>query len=263
MAATLVTGGLTGLGSDVARAMLARGERPRILTHRPGATPPEGASLAVGDLRDGAGLVTALAGAATVIHCASDAREADFATEIEGARNLTRLASAAGVAHLLYISIIGVDRSDYPYYAAKRQAERSIEAGATPWTILRAAQFHHLVYGLLRSWDDGAGALRVPPDMRFQSVARHEVAKRLVELADAGPAGYALPMRGPETLTIAAMAAAYLAALGRAGSVEIIPAEVAAPSVFRTGVNLVVDEAPATRGHETWAEFLRGQGAGG
>ena len=173
---------------------------------------------------------------------------------------LLAMSPAASGAHLIYISIIGVDRSAYPYYAAKRQAERIIESGAASWTILRAAQFHDLVYGLLASWDAGdtsdTGALRVPPDMRFQSVARAEVAARLVALAQGAAAGYAPPMRGPETLTIGEMARGYLAALGRVEAVEPIPAAQAQPSVFRTGVNLLDDGAPATLGRQTWTEWL-------
>ena len=259
MAMILVTGGAGGLGSDVVRALLARGEAARIFTHRADVTSPEGAELAHGDLRTGEGLEAALRSVSTVIHCASSAREPDFATEIQGARHLTRATKAAEVAHLVYISIVGVDRSQYPYYAAKREAERIFEAGETPWTILRATQFHHLVYALLRGRDDGSARLTVPPGMRFQSVARHETAARLIELAHMAPSGYAPPLRGPETLTIAEMARAYLAALGRAASVETAPAEGAPDSPFRTGVNLVPEDAPATRGQQTWAEFLRGK----
>lgn len=258
MALTLVTGGLGGLGGDVVSALLARGDPPRILTHRADATPPAGTALVVSDLRTGDGLEAALAGVTTIIHCASNSREPDFATEIEGARTLTRLAAATS-AHLLYISIIGVDRGDYPYYAAKRRAERIIEQGGAPWTILRASQFHDLVYGLLAGWDGGSGVLRVPPDMRFQSVARAEVASHLIALAGAAPAGYAPPMRGPETLTIEAMAEAYLAALGRGDDIETLAPEAAPPSVFRTGVNLLADDAPAAVGWETWAAHLHGR----
>lgn len=258
----LVTGGLGGLGSDVTRALVARGAAPRALTHRAAAAPPPGATLVVGDLRDGAGLAEAVDGVSTIIHCASSARDADFATERAGARILSLLA-AASRAHLIYISIIGVDRSDYGYYAAKREAETIIEQSGASFTILRASQFHSLVYGLLRSWDTGAGGLRVPPDMRFQSVDRVEVAARLVALADGPAAGYAAPMRGPETLEMAAMASAYLTALGRADEpVEALDPASAPPSVFRTGVNLLPEDAPATTGCETWATYLRDRSQG-
>jgi uncharacterized protein YbjT (DUF2867 family) len=211
----------------------------------------------MGDLRDGAGLAEALMGVSTVIHCASNAREPDFATEIQGAQNLRESAREAGVAHLIYISIVGVDRSEYPYYVAKREAERIFASGATPWSILRAAQFHDLVYTLLRQQDNGAAPLRVKPNMRFQSVAREEVAMRLIELADAAPAGYAPPMRGPETLIIEDMARTYLATLGRMKVVDTLPMDDTPLSPFQTGVNLVPDDTLATLGRQTWGEYLR------
>lgn len=257
MAHILVTGGASNLGADIVRELLARGDGARILSSREHATVPEGAELAVGDLREGSGLDAALAGVTTIIHCASDAREPGFATEIQGARNLSERAAGAGVTHLIYISIVGVERSDWPYYVAKREAERIFEAGVTPWTILRATQFHDLVYGLLRGADSGAGSVRLKPNMRFQSVAREELAARLIELAKGAPAGYAPPMRGPETLSLETMAAAYLAALGRADVPETLPPDDAPPSPFQTGVNLVSGATPATMGRQTWAEYLR------
>ena len=261
MAIVVVTGGAGGLGRDVTRALLARGQTPRVFTRQRDVALPDGAEQARGDLRSGEDLDAALHGAAVIIHCASNSREPDFATDIEGTRALTRAAKTAGIAHLIYVSIVGVDRSEYPYYRAKREAERIVESSATPWTALRATQFHDLVYGLLRNWDGGGERLTVPAGMRFQTVARHEVAERLAGLAGAAPAGYAPPMRGPQTLTITEMAGAYLATQRRAGTVEETP-QPGVYTAFRTGVNLLADDAPATRGQETWAEFLRRQPAG-
>ncbi len=259
MVRVLVTGGTGGLGRDVVRALLADGQTPRVLTHQQDVTVPDGVELVRGDLRNGDGLGATLSGAAIVVHCASNAREEGFATDIEGTRILMRAAQAAGVAHIIFISIVGVDRSDYPYYQAKREAERIVESGGVAWTILRATQFHHLVYGLLRSWDDGSERLSVAAGMRFQSVAREEVAARLVELARGAAVGYAAPMRGPETLAIEEMAQQYLAARKRGGAVEILPQVGTRYSVFRSGVNVLPDDVTATRGRETWAEFLRGR----
>jgi uncharacterized protein YbjT (DUF2867 family) len=257
LARTLVTGGAHGLGAEVVRALQTRGEYPRILSRRLFTGASDDIEWVVGDLRNGAGLTEALAGVSTVIHCASSAREPAFATEIQGAQNLSERAREAGVAHLIYISIVGVDRSEYPYYVAKREAERIFSTGATPWSILRATQFHDLVYALLRDQDTGAIPLRVKPNMRFQSVAREEVAMRLIELADAAPAGYAPPMSGPELLTIEEMARAYLATLGRVNAVDTLPMNGKPLSPFQTGVNLVPHATFATRGRQTWVEYLR------
>lgn len=257
MANALVTGGTGGLGRDVVHMLLAHGQLPRVFTHQQDAAIPHGVELAQGDLRSGDDLDRALTGISLVFHCASNAREEGFPTDIEGTRVLVRAAQAAGIAHIVFISIVGVDHSDYSYYRAKREAERIVESGEVPWTIVRATQFHHLVYRLLQDWDDGSERLRVSAGMRFQSVAREEVAARLVELASAAPSGYAPPMCGPETLTIEEMAQEYLARLGRHGTVEAVPPEDARYSDFRSGVNLLPDDATATRGRETWAAFLR------
>lgn len=256
MTRVLVTGGTGGLGRDVVRALLADGQTPRVFTHQQDVAAPNGAELARGDLRNGDGLSAALNDAAIVLHCASDAREEDFATDIEGTRMLMRSAQATGVAHVVFVSIVGVDRSDYPYYQAKREAERIVESSGVAWTILRATQFHHLVYGLLHGWDNGSGPLRVTAGMRFQSVARAEVAARLIELAGRAAVGYAAPMRGPETLTIEEMAHQYLAAWKKGGTVESIAQVGTRYGAFRSGVNVLADDVTATRGRETWAEFL-------
>lgn len=257
MTLVLVTGGSGRLGRDVVHTLLARKQTPRIFTHRHDVTVPNGAELAEGDLRTGVGLDTALDGASIVIHCASNAREQGFATDIAGTQTLMRMAESAGVTHIVFISIVGVERSDYGYYQAKREAERIVESSAMPYTILRATQFHDLVYGLLQGWDDGSERLNVSAGMRFQSVAQDEVAAQLIELANAAPAGYAPPMRGPETLAIEEMARDYLAVQKRGGIVETVAPQGTQYSVFRSGVNLLPDDAAATYGRETWAEFLR------
>lgn len=258
MTRILVTGGTGGLGRDIVRALLAAGQVARVFTHREDVAVSHGVELARGDLRTGNGLDAALRDASIVIHCASNAREEGFATDIEGTRTLMRAARHVGTAHVVFISIVGVDRSDYPYYEAKREAERIVESSAVPWTILRATQFHHLVYGLLQSWDDGTERLGVAAGMRFQPVGREEVAARLIELANAEPAGYAPPMRGPETLTIEEMAQRYLDARKKRGvRVEAVAQTGTRYRVFRSGVNLVPEDVTATRGRETLAEFLR------
>ncbi|MGZ3673018.1 MAG: SDR family oxidoreductase, partial [Ktedonobacterales bacterium] len=255
----LVTGGSSGLGHDVVHAVLAQGQTPRVFTHRQDVTVPQGAELAQGDLRTGDGLDAALDGVSIIIHCASNAREPGFTTDVEGTRILVRMAQAVGAAHLVFISIVGVERSDYGYYQAKREAECIVESSEVPYTILRATQFHDLVYGLLQSWEDGSERLNVTAGMRFQSVARDEVATRLIELASAAPRGYAPPMRGPETLTIEEMAREYLTVRKRGGIVEAVAPRGPQYSVFRSGVNLLPDNATVTCGRETWAEFLRGR----
>jgi len=52
---------------------------------------------------------------------------------------------ARASAHLVFVSIIGIDEIPLPYYRAKLAAERLITAGPVPWTVFRTTQFHQLV----------------------------------------------------------------------------------------------------------------------
>ena len=101
-----------------------------------------------GDLLEDDGIEPAVAGAATIVHCAGAAKGDDEAT-----RNLVRAASRAGAQHLVYISVVGadripvvsgVDRTMFGYFASKLAAEQVVADSGLPWTTLRAAQFHDL-----------------------------------------------------------------------------------------------------------------------
>src|SRR5690606_28447067 len=95
--------------------------------------------------------------------------------------------AAAGVGHHVALSIVGVDRAPYGYYAGKALQERLVTEGEVPWTILCATQFHEFagqIYGQVK-----LGPIVVVPVMRSQPVAAREVAERLVELATDAPAG--------------------------------------------------------------------------
>lgn len=97
------------------------------------------------------------------------------------ARNLLDAASRAGVSRVVVISIIGVDRYDGGYQAAKVAQERAYLEGPIPVRILRAAQFHEFVE-LLVQWSvrDGVAHLQ---EMRTQLVAARTVAEAAVALA--------------------------------------------------------------------------------
>jgi uncharacterized protein YbjT (DUF2867 family) len=71
-------------------------------------------------------------------------------------------AARAGVSHVVFISIVGVDRNPhFPYYRAKLDAESVVERSPVPWTILRATQFHELLLGAGRFLDRLPGGTRV------------------------------------------------------------------------------------------------------
>ncbi len=139
MTTILVTGGTGTLGRHVVTRLRAGGHDVRVLTRH---TPPYDVDLREGD----DGLDRALDGTGTVVHCATSARGGDE----QAARNLIAAARRAGVEHLVYISIVGVDRVPFPYYRTKLAVERQFEDSGTGWTVLRATQFHDLLFRLFQ-----------------------------------------------------------------------------------------------------------------
>ena len=201
MADVLVTGGTGILGRRLAPRLLSRGHRVRLLSRHPGraaegtgAGASAGTEAARGDVRTGEGLRAAFAGIDTVIHAATNSRARTRSTEVEGTRNVLEQAKASD-AHLIYISIVGVDRHRLPYYRAKWEAERLIASSSAGWTIQRATQFHPLLDMLL-----GLPAFISTPNLAFQTVDAGEVSDRLADLVEAGPSGRIPDFGGPEIL---------------------------------------------------------------
>src|SRR5256885_641740 len=178
--------------------------------------PPRGHVDAVqGDLRTGAGLDRALAGMDAIIHAATGARESltSRATDVGGTRRLIDCAKQAGIGHLAYISIVGIDRvQGYPYYRTKLRTEAVIQQGGLPWSILRATQFHDLMETFLRGFTKIPGLATVPFDWKFQPVDSNEVAQRLVDVALQEPAGMLPDFGGPEVRDFKSIAQTWLTA---------------------------------------------------
>jgi uncharacterized protein YbjT (DUF2867 family) len=259
MASVFVTGATGMLGGAVMRLLLAGGHTTRVLSRRLQSTVPAGVELIVGDLGHGIGLADAFAKVDAIIHCASDAKRAQ-ATDVEGTRHLLE-AARASAPHLIYPSIVGVDASPYGYYQAKRAAERLIEQGSLPWSILRATQFHALVASLIQSCGgETRDEVVIPDGMRFQSVDVEEVAAQLVALVERGPAGRVADFSGPQVLTFDAMVAAYLRIRGRSATIRSAPISGDLYEVFRSGVNV---RAIGAQGIVTWDAWLRRRFAGG
>lgn len=247
--AFLVTGGTGTLGGLVAGGLRDAGHDVRVLSRsgRPGTVR--------GDLLTGEGLDEAVAGVKTIVHCASNPRDARR-TDVEGTARLLRAAQRVGVAHFVYVSIVGVDRNPLAYYRAKLDAEGVVERSAVPWTILRATQFHGFVFGMLRVLDRVPFFLPVPKGFIFQPVDAGEVANRLVELALSEPAGRVGDMGGPEFRTAASLTRAYLNAAGRRKRVLEVPLPGKTARAVREGAQAARVGSGSVLGKATWEKVL-------
>jgi len=206
----LVTGGTGTLGHHVVRLLRQSGHRARILSRR-----PRGHVDAVqGDLRTGAGIADALAGMEVIVHAASATRSplAARAVDVGGTRRLLTAAREAGIRHVVFVSIVGIDRVSYPYYRAKLAAESVVREEMVPWSILRATQFHSFMELMLSAFSRLPGVTSIPLEWQFQPVAEREVARRVVEVSLGAPAGMLPDFGGPEVRDCGSIAKAWLAA---------------------------------------------------
>lgn len=248
MAEVLVTGGTGMLGSALVPALRTAGHSVRVLSRRPGS------GRVVGDVLTGAGVESAVTGSQLVIHAASNPRDRSYAVERAGTRLLVDACRGAGVEHLLYVSIVGVDRHPYSYYRAKRQAEVTVAAGGLPYTVLRAAQFHNLIDLVLSKLVVGP-LLAVPAGCAAQPVAVDDVAAHITDLLAAGAVNGLTHYAGPQTVSSTELARQWLDARGRrARTLSVwLPGRVWA--AYRAGRHLAGDGVD--RGTISFAEWLR------
>ncbi len=258
----LVTGGTGTLGSLVVARLREAGRPVRVLSRTPGAA-PEGVERVVAQLESGEGVAAAVAGVETVIHCAGSARGDDLK-----ARSLVTAARAAGVRHIVYISVVGadrvhvrtrVDRAMFGYYEQKLAGERIIAESGVPWSTLRATQFHSLIL-LVADKLAGLPVVPLPPRMRVQPVDADDVAARLVELALDGPSGLVPDIAGPETWDVGDLVRDYLRRLGKRRPILRVALPGAAAKEVLAGANLAPDRGVGTLG---WSAFLDRREAAG
>ena len=233
MTPILVTGGTGTLGRAVVDELTARGHDVRVLSRRTGT-----------DLVTGHGVGEALRGAETVLHLATTLRGR---RDVVATRNLVD--AATDVRHLVFVSIVGIDRIPLGYYRGKLAAERIV--AERPHTVLRTTQFHDLIRALL------AGAAKLPvmpvPAVRAQPIDVRDVATHLADLAAGAPRARVPDIGGPEIRTLRELADDYLRAVGeRSPTVSLsFPGKVFRG--YRDGANLV----PANpAGTITFPEYL-------
>ncbi|MCV7282721.1 NAD(P)H-binding protein [Mycolicibacterium flavescens] len=246
----LVTGATGTLGHRVVPEAVGAGHRVRALSRRShvGYT---GVHWAQGDLLDGTGLDAALDGIDVVVNCAT---QPTGGKDVNGMRNLVAAAARAGVAHIVHVSIVGIDRIPLPYYRAKLGAERVLTGSGVRHTVLRATQFHELLRTMfaVQRYSPVLWALR---GVRFQPIDTAAVAARLVELADAPPVGRAPDIGGPTVHTHAELAQMYLDARRSRRRVVALPVPGRTAAALRAGANLVPDNPVGTVG---FADYLGG-----
>ncbi|MBI2395701.1 MAG: NAD-dependent epimerase/dehydratase family protein [Deltaproteobacteria bacterium] len=252
----LVTGASGHIGGNVVRELLRQGRKPVAFVRSTSA--PESLATVeverrVGDVRNPASLEAAMRGCDAVIHCAANfavwarREEEILRPTLEGAANVLKAASRAGIKRIVYTSscvAVGFssrpdalrnegDWNDTPhmaYYRAKTDAERL--------AVALGEELRLEVVSLCPTLVLGAHDYRVTPstrpilDMANGSGATFEGGTSLVSVQDVARAHVAALTRGAagdrfilggENLTLKAIAALVAEVTGRASSHMSMP----------------------------------------
>lgn len=239
-----VAGGTGTVGRHTVEAVRAAGHDAVVLSRSQGV-----------DLVTGKGLDYALAGADAVIDVASvETLKASTAIEFFTAAtgNLVSAAANAGVGHLVLLSIVGIDRIPYDYYAGKIAQEKIVEASPVPWTILRATQFHEFAEQMFERAK--LGPVHVAPNARTQPVAASEVGARLAALAAADPQGRVRDLAGPREEQLSDMVRAFARRTGFRGWIPRI--NVPGPQMAGMRAGHALPGPDADLGRQSFAEWL-------
>ncbi len=173
------------------------------------ASPSSGVNAVTGE-----GLSEALAGADVVVDVANapsweDAEVLNFFET--SSRNVLAAEAAAGVRHLVALSVVGTDRLlEGGYFRAKMAQENLIKAAKVPFTIVRATQFFEFVGGIAQSATEGQ-AVRLPPAM-MQPIVSDDVANALADVALGEPLNGTVDVAGPETIRMDELVRRFLQA---------------------------------------------------
>lgn len=245
----LVTGATGRLGRLLLDPLQAAGHTVRQLSRR--GTGPGGVR---GDLASGVGVAAAVGQAEVIVHAASDPRGDPWLVDVAGTRRLVEAVDRGRLRHVIYVSIVGVDRIPYGYYRAKFAAEQVLAASGLPVTLLRATQFHGFVDELLGMAHRGP-VLPVPRDWRLAPVDAGEVAAHIARLISSPPSGGVVEFGGPEDRSAVELAREWARRHAPEARVLALPVPGKLSAAFRDGAAV---PSGGARGRISYGEHLRG-----
>jgi uncharacterized protein YbjT (DUF2867 family) len=270
---TILIVGATGLlGRATAQALLADGQRVRVLVREPARHPQHvaelqqaGAELMTGDLTDPGSLERACKGALRVFACAHSflgrGRLRSAQVDHIGHSALIAATLSTGVPRFVYTSALGAgENHPIDFFRTKHEIEEVLRSSHIPYTILRPAAFmeqhvHEFIGKPLL--DKGFTVILGPGRKRRNFVSVRDVASFAVTaLRDDTLVNRTLDIGGPDNVSNRDVAAMY-ALRSRQGRIFHLPsglASVAAKALrpFHEGVARVLDIAAVPE--DDWPE---------
>ena len=233
----LVTGA-TGLnGSELVRRLSAKGIPSRALVRNPAKAQPleslPNVEVVEGDMARPDSLTDALRGVERAMLISSSDQ-----TMVEVQSSFIDAARRAGVQHIVKLSGI-IPELDSPFRFARMHAEieKRLEASGVAYTHLRAGEFMPSYFRQVPSIV-ARGVMALPmADARIASVDIGDIAEvAIAVLTTSGHEGKTYPLTGPESLTMADVAAKLSAAIGKPVRYVDVPPEDARQARIAAGM---------------------------
>lgn len=245
----VVIGGSGNAGSAIVRELGRRGATAVPISRSGRAI--AGAPGLAADVISGEGLDEALAGAEVVVDAINPRNPLDHRPFTLGARTIVAAAERAGVQRAVLLSILGVDRSRFPYHRRKHEQEGIYLDSPLETSVVRAAQFHDWPVAMFEA---GAplGVIPVALGARLQPVAVGDVAELVAQEA-LDPAGRRfVEIAGPQVMISRDIAKIWQRATGARGVIVNGPFPPSLLDYLRSGANLTEQH----KGRVTLEEWL-------
>jgi len=174
----LVTGATGQQGGAVAKALLEKGQKIRVMTRNPekaAALAKAGAEVVKGDLTNQVDVQSALKGVQGVF-AMSTPFEAGMDAEVRQGTMLADAAKQDGVAHYVYTSVGSADRkTGIPHFETKWKVEQHIRQIGLPATILRPVFFMENFGTYFPPSKEGVLAVPVRLSTKLQVIALKDI----------------------------------------------------------------------------------------
>ena len=185
----VVVGGTGLIGSKVVTKLRTGGQEAV------SASPNSGVNTVTGE-----GLADVLKGASVVVDVSNSPSWEDAAVLNffeTSTRNLLSYGAAAGIKHLVALSVVGTDDlAESGYFRAKIAQEKLIKSSSIPYTIVHATQFFEFLGKLADFCYDGKD-IRIP-HVLFQPMSADDVATAVARVTVEAPINGVIDTGGPE-----------------------------------------------------------------
>ncbi|MFL5414879.1 MAG: SDR family oxidoreductase [Myxococcales bacterium] len=229
----LVLGATGTTGGEVARQLIAKGQRPRLLVRSPQkAREFEGkAEIVEGDMDSKESVASALKGIEKLYLVSAGVNGMDL--EI----NAVDAAKKAGVRHVVKLSVIGADAPAMTFSKWHARSEKHLMGSGLAWTMVRPGNFMSNALMWAETIKTQGAFYQPTGEGRWAAIDPADIAAVAVAaLTGSGHEGKAYPLTGPESMNASQYAAKLSSAIGKPVKFVDVPPEAAKDGMLKSGI---------------------------